>query len=258
MHLLATGGLSEAFNNESFSAKAYLLIVSRSNRTLLRVDNTPVNLFDNQMVTFPNTRQIKFVRGEGFYACFSGMLAGRYLRDDMQDVIVSLDWDNGLRRSVSELEACVDTGGFRNPVCAAKVCFSILVDLWVHRSEARHIPKPILDAVRIIENDYAYLFGVESVADEVGVNKSYLIRLFKEHLSVTPGKYLEGLRIDRAKVLLASGEFNMDMVAKLCGYSNANYFGKIFKKNTGGCPGDYLRSGIAEVLAPDIPPEYFV
>jgi YesN/AraC family two-component response regulator len=94
-------------------------------------------------------------------------------------------------------------------------------------------------AVNEIHERYSEIFGVEELAESLMVNKSYLIRRFKAETGVSPGRYLQGIRIDHAKEFLLNPEYSTEVIAVFCGYSCANYFCKVFKKETGETPTEY-------------------
>jgi AraC-like DNA-binding protein len=48
----------------------------------------------------------------------------------------------------------------------------------------------------------------------------------------------------KAVRLLSSSAMSVKEIAAACGYSDSNYFCRIFKKNTGTSPGQFRRSGI--------------
>ena len=73
-------------------------------------------------------------------------------------------------------------------------------------------------------------------ADQLGVSKSHLVRVFSAEMGVGPGQYLTGVRLDAAKALLARRDYPLEVVATLCGFSGANYLCKVFKKHTGQTP----------------------
>ena len=50
------------------------------------------------------------------------------------------------------------------------------------------------------------------------------------------------LRIDMAKIILANTELPVSEVAGRVGYSDSNYFTKIFKKMTGSTPSAFRNS----------------
>jgi transcriptional regulator GlxA family with amidase domain len=104
-------------------------------------------------------------------------------------------------------------------------------------------PDLVQDAVALIEAQYAYLYGIDELADLLEVTKHHLIRVFTASTGTSPGKYLSEIRILHAKSLLQSGEnAPLGIIAGACGYSCANYFVKAFKKQTGMTPTEYAKA----------------
>ena len=97
-------------------------------------------------------------------------------------------------------------------------------------------PELVENAVELIHINYAELYGVEEVAEELAVSKCHLVRTFTAAVGVPPGKYLTEVRLATAKKLLLSKDYPVEIVATLSGFSGANYFCKVFKKYTGLSP----------------------
>jgi len=111
------------------------------------------------------------------------------------------------------------------------------------RNEYSQYPPLVQDAVSIIESNYAYLYGVDELADRLEVTKHHLIRVFTSNTGISPGKHLANIRMFHAKIMLqACRDTPMEIIAGACGYSCANYFSKVFKKNTGFTPTEYIQS----------------
>jgi len=92
------------------------------------------------------------------------------------------------------------------------------------------------NAIELIHINYAELYGVEEVAEELAVSKCHLVRTFTAAVGVPPGKYLTEVRLETAKKLLLSKDYPVEIVATLSGFSGANYFCKVFKKYMGVSP----------------------
>lgn len=104
-------------------------------------------------------------------------------------------------------------------------------------------PDLVQDAAALIESQYAFLYGVDELADLLEVTKYHLIRTFTASTGTSPGKYLSEIRMHHAKSMLLSGSGTpLEIIAGACGYSCANYFSKAFKKHTGQTPTEYARS----------------
>jgi len=84
-------------------------------------------------------------------------------------------------------------------------------------------------------------FCVNELADTIGCSREFLSRNFKENVGVSPSEYLNQCRIRLAAKLLRTGDKKLDVVARSSGFSNANYFCRVFRKRVGVTP-DQFRS----------------
>lgn len=77
---------------------------------------------------------------------------------------------------------------------------------------------------------------LDDVAAALGRNPCYLCSLFSRKVGTTFHRYLEDLRLARAKELLEDPRRSVCEVAYAVGYTDANYFRQAFKVNTGCAP----------------------
>lgn len=140
------------------------------------------------------------------------------------------------------------------------MAFNLLLAIQALSKEVDIKPKVVVDACEIMDEEYGYIYGVEDVADRLGVNKAHLIRVFKSAMKMTPGEYLKTVRMENAKHFLVNRELSLDVVAGLTGYANANYFGKVFKKEFGVSPKAYQRTATEKhtVKEKAVPDELFL
>lgn len=90
-----------------------------------------------------------------------------------------------------------------------------------------------------VEKNYSDNLNVADLARKYGLNVSYLSTLFKERTGMNLTAYIEGTRMEKAKKLLKERDWTVTEVALHTGYSNSNYFSRVFKKYTGVTPGEY-------------------
>lgn len=83
--------------------------------------------------------------------------------------------------------------------------------------------------------------SLENVAEGVYLNPSYVSHIFKKVTGMNFTDFMIEVKVDRAKVLLRDSRAKIYDVAGTIGYSNAEYFAKIFKKKTGYSPAAYQR-----------------
>lgn len=93
--------------------------------------------------------------------------------------------------------------------------------------------------VRIINHFEAHLddhINLDVITDELGISRRQMERLFRHYLSTTPKKYLQNLRLQRARILLAETNLPVVDVAVACGFDSAAYFSKRFREAFGMSP----------------------
>ena len=69
----------------------------------------------------------------------------------------------------------------------------------------------------------------------------YCDTVFKKDMGVSIIDYLLSRRIAEAKKLLIEGTFSLSEIAKQTGFSDSNYFTRVFKKRTGYTPTEYRK-----------------
>lgn len=82
-----------------------------------------------------------------------------------------------------------------------------------------------------IQRHYQNNLTIEFLSSLFYMNRSYCSHLFKEKTGDTFVNYLNGIRLQKAKQLLANTDKKMYQIAKSVGYDNVKYFFRVFKKN---------------------------
>lgn len=95
------------------------------------------------------------------------------------------------------------------------------------------------DAVKWIQKNYKYQIGLSKMCQELDVSLPHLTRQFHLQTGISPIKYLTSLRLEHAISLLLNTSMGLEAIAVECGYSNSNYFSKVFRKNMGISPAQY-------------------
>ena len=93
--------------------------------------------------------------------------------------------------------------------------------------------------IRSIDYIHTHLHGqitLETLADYVQLNPSYLSALFKKETGVRLHLYINEKKIDAAKNLLQYSEYSSIDIANYLSYSSHSHFISTFKKHTGFTP----------------------
>lgn len=99
---------------------------------------------------------------------------------------------------------------------------------------------PILELVaKYVEKHYMEDISLGVIGDQVGLSPKYFSRYFKEQTGIPFSQYVNRLRIEKAKPLLANPQSQVKAVALEVGFENVNTFIRVFKSFEGISPGVY-------------------
>ncbi len=117
--------------------------------------------------------------------------------------------------------------------------FSILGKVSEFMQSKENYNEIILLAKQYINEHYQENITLSSVADYLHMNASYVSSLFKMKTDVSFTQYLTEIRIQNALLLVTTTQKSAAQISELVGYSNPNYFIKVFKKVTGSTISEY-------------------
>lgn len=106
-----------------------------------------------------------------------------------------------------------------------------------------HTERRIVDRlVQLISARAGEKLSLQALADEAHISTTYLHRLFRSQLGISPGAYIAKIRIEESKLLLRGGALSMGEIAKKLGFSSQQHFSRQFRTITGMTPSEYVRS----------------
>ncbi|QCT01074.1 chemotaxis protein CheY [Paenibacillus algicola] len=98
---------------------------------------------------------------------------------------------------------------------------------------------PVEQAISRIDQEYRSGLQLQELARAVHVNPNYLGYIIKRRVGVSFKAYIHSRRIEEAKRLLRHTGSSIHQIAMEVGYSNADYFIRMFKRTTGLLPTVY-------------------
>ena len=108
---------------------------------------------------------------------------------------------------------------------------------------------PVSQALEYMEQNYQKPLSLTILANVVSLNYTYFSNIFKERTGISATKYLQLLRIRKAKELLISTDDRVREIAHKTGFTDERYFEKLFKRYEGVTPSDY-RDQLKNFTAP--------
>lgn len=91
-----------------------------------------------------------------------------------------------------------------------------------------------------IEENYNRAINLNDLSRMMNDRKpSYLCKIFKEKFNITIMQYINNLRLNKAKELLAFSELNISQVSEMVGFATVHYFSRFFKQRENISPIEY-------------------
>jgi len=137
----------------------------------------------------------------------------------------SLEKDARLKELLSEISLPGDPGGGKEKGLDEKGEYS------------RTIIRKTRD---FVEENYGRDLSLEDAAQHVYLSPVYFCRLFKELAGVNFLAYLTSVRMEKAEALLKSRRHKIYEISRMVGYGNTKYFTRVFKKQFGLTPTEYM------------------
>ncbi len=102
------------------------------------------------------------------------------------------------------------------------------------------VSPPAQQARRLLDTHFTNpAWGIAHLAEETGLHRSTLLRLFGKAYGLSPADYLQNLRIHRAMTLLRESTLQIQEVAWHSGFADPNYFARAIRKLTGLSPSEF-------------------
>lgn len=85
-------------------------------------------------------------------------------------------------------------------------------------------------------------FSLQTLSDHLSYNKKYTSSVFKKHFGIGIIEYLNTIRIQNACTMIEQGFTSINDIADRCGYSDSQYFSKMFKAKMDMTPSQYIKA----------------
>lgn len=95
-----------------------------------------------------------------------------------------------------------------------------------------------------VQQNYANDISLTEMANHLHMNYSYLSSYFKQRTGENLTTYINRIRVEQAKKLLLDLNLSVSEVSAMTGFSEHNYFSKVFKKLTGFTPLEFRNQAL--------------
>lgn len=94
----------------------------------------------------------------------------------------------------------------------------------------------------LLKDKLSQSVSIEFMAESVHMSVRNFSRVFLKESGMTPGRFLEKMRLDQAKNMLEYTEMSIDMIAEKCGFSNVISLRRLFLKYLSVSPSQYRKT----------------
>ena len=96
--------------------------------------------------------------------------------------------------------------------------------------------KPVSMCISYIEKSINKRIRVAEIANKIGIDRSYLSRLFRKEIGMSISDYIAKMKIDASINMILYSELTYSEIAENLGFASQSHFIDVFKKNTGTTP----------------------
>lgn len=97
----------------------------------------------------------------------------------------------------------------------------------------------VMDAVELMLRHVSDDLSTEEIAAHVGMSASHFEKVFRRVTGTTPYAYYLGVKMERAKALMAASNRRLSDIAIELGFSSLHHFSRAFKQYEGELPSRY-------------------
>lgn len=83
--------------------------------------------------------------------------------------------------------------------------------------------------------------SVAALAERANLSPRHFARAFRDEVGMTPGRYVDGIRLESARRLLEDTTASIEEVSRACGYGTPEAMRRAFNRTLGSSPAEYRR-----------------
>ncbi|GCD41432.1 GlxA family transcriptional regulator [Streptomyces paromomycinus] len=101
--------------------------------------------------------------------------------------------------------------------------------------------RPLRDVQQWITENPAADLSVDTLADRAGLSPRHFARAFRAEVGMTPGRYVDRVRLEAARRLLEDTADGVEGISRRCGYGTPEAMRRAFTRTLGAAPAEYRR-----------------
>ena len=105
--------------------------------------------------------------------------------------------------------------------------------------KAKVYSKPVILCIDYIYNHLHETIHVDTLAEQVGLNRSYLSTLFKKETGTSVSAYILSKRMEAAQNMLRFSDYTCAEISAILAFSSQSHFNRVFRAQTGYTPKEF-------------------
>ena len=159
-----------------------------------------------------------------------------------QNNLVYRDRSGGqLRREMLELVDCFVRSDVNSYMLLGRLYLALSCMMSKQPTGDSVLQEYVNRALDFIHNNFSYEIGVAEIARTVGIDRTYLYRIFRQQVGESPKRYLTAFRLRMAAGMLVETKLPVTEVALSCGFREVSLFDRQFRAAYGCPPLQYRR-----------------
>lgn len=235
-------------NSNRGSYKGYLFQYTLDGTGIFETQNKSISLSKGQafFISFPNKSKYylnKNTSWKFFYIHFNGSLAKDFFKhiNLLHGNTLNLNNDSSCIRLFFDEFNAVSKGKQYKRYESGEFIYKFLTSLIrdLETPTLHNTSELVENTVQWINSNYSTNMSLSAMSNELGISLPHLTRQFHKQKGLSPMKYLTNVRLEHSIALLLNTSLTINEIALACGFSNGNYYTKVFKKVTSMTPSEY-------------------
>lgn len=230
----------------------YIVHIVTSGRGSYHIDDQKFQISSGQGFIIPPDKRTFYQADREnpwsyYWVAFSGLLAGPYLEGlglDAHHLVFKMENLDSIVAIVEQTFEFDRTSVYSELMLSA-LLYEFLASLQQSKNEVtatnQSMNVHVQSAIDFVKSNYAADISVQSLAQTLSLNRSYLSSIFKKEMGLTLQQYITEYRLTRAAELLTISNFSIEVIAEYSGYQDPLVFAKAFKRKFQRTPTQYRK-----------------
>lgn len=120
--------------------------------------------------------------------------------------------------------------------------FMVACEKGAHKARSDEGGRLLAEVRSRVTEDMSSALDVRRLAADYGMSRTHFSHYFRAQTGLTPARYVAEVRVHLAARMLTETRSPLKQVAQACGFADANYFSKVFRRFQHMSPAAYRRT----------------